>query len=46
MDDMQILEQLYNGYHLEPAELKRAVVVVGAMLIELRQRVDKKGATP
>ena len=38
-DDLRILEALYRGNHLEPNELKRAVIVTAAIKVSLNARV-------
>ena len=38
MKDIEILEQLLNGWHLEPAELKRAKKIVKKLNIYLKQQ--------
>lgn len=38
MDDEQILKQLLNGWHLEPAEIERAKQLVKKLNIYLKQQ--------
>tara|TARA_R110000822_G_scaffold127454_1_gene262938 strand:- start:5610 stop:5732 length:123 start_codon:yes stop_codon:yes gene_type:complete len=38
MTDLQILEQILNGNHLEPNELKRAKQILQSLNTELKNR--------
>lgn len=38
MTDTQILEQVLNGYHLEPKELERAKELVKKLSLYLKQQ--------
>lgn len=38
MTDIQILQQLLNGYHLEPAEVERAKKLVERLTLYLKQQ--------
>lgn len=41
MTDIQIIEQLLNGNHLEPKEVKRAEQILYNLKIELHSRQSK-----
>jgi len=38
MNDLQIIEQLLNGHHLEPSEVERAKALVKKLNIYLEQQ--------
>ena len=38
MEDIQILKQLLNGYHLEPKEIERAKQLVKKLTLYLKQQ--------
>ena len=38
MEDIQILKQLLNGYHLEPSEIERAKHIVSKLNLYLKQQ--------
>ena len=38
MEDLQIIKQLLNGYHLEPKELERAKKILIQLQTELKNR--------
>lgn len=38
MEDIQIIQQLLNGFHLEPQELKRAKQIVNRLNTYLKQQ--------
>lgn len=41
MKDIDILSQLYNGNHLEPNELERAIKLLYLLNTELNRRIRK-----
>lgn len=41
MKDIQIIEQLLNGNHLEPKEVKRASQILYNLRVELHSRQPK-----
>ena len=46
MKDTQILEQILNGYHLEPSEIERAKKLVKIINIYLKQQnPERTGST-
>jgi len=42
MTPSEILRQLYNGWHLEPDELKRAEQILHSLAQELKSRTRKE----